>query len=775
MKNAVKLIIVMILSLLVFGCEFGGTKPINNDEEEYSYKIYIDNKELDFENPNIDMKVDDELLINIEKEVIKNNKSSYSIATFNIDINNDKLLDVLNVDGKTYLKALHGGTVGVTLKLSTGEEYQIVISITGGIDLVNPEIIINEEINRTVSLFENFDPLKNVQALDDIDGDITDRIEITGSVDTSNYGTYELEYKVEDAYGNQTVVQRNITVVWDYAVTFIGHAGSYYGIMNSEEAILYAINNLKYQAVEVDLKQTKDGVFVLSHDDDFNGVDIASTNYKDLKDVVYTASRKAGYPYQNGSVVKDQYSTKICTLERYLNICKETNTVAVIELKSSKGITNSDQSRMQALMNEIEACGMLNQVIFLASQYNCLIWTRQNGYEYIPCQYLVNSCESETILNRCINYDLDVSINVTGTATNSDEWLARYKAYDIKISTYTFTQYVNYDVVQSWINKEVDFVTCDWHLISRLSILKKTSEIQYHTVKFMDNDGTLLKEVQVKNNRTAVSPIMTDKPGYKFIGWDKDITNVTEDLVVTALYELEVYNITYVTTVSTISQGSWDSKDDFINDFYGDFFNWISENYQKIGMTLSSGTYSYTLHGVTVTFKDKDDIIAIDKYNYEKTLSNLIYKPVTRLSDDSCEIVLDENYFLNSSKYLEKYRAVDAWLINCINVGYPSYDKTYTPTSAGKIQIFFRMHQWVQGTNINPFNTLPVKYIEEVKDYHASMPTKLTYTIEDEFVLETITGDKEFIGWFTDKNYQTSISSIEKGSYGDLVLYAGWE
>ena len=85
---------------------------------------------------------------------------------------------------------------------------------------------------------------------------------------------------------------------------------------------------------------------------------------------------------------------------------------AVIELKSSNGITNTDQSRMPALMAEIKRCGMLENVIFLGSQYNCLIWVKQNGYTEIPCQYLVNSIESDTVFNLCAENGLDVSFNI---------------------------------------------------------------------------------------------------------------------------------------------------------------------------------------------------------------------------------------------------------------------------------------------------------------------------------------------------------------------------
>ena len=123
---------------------------------------------------------------------------------------------------------------------------------------------------------------------------------------------------------------------------------------------------------------------------------------------------------------------------------------------------------------------MINQIIFLTSQYECLAWTRRNGYDFIPCQYLVSTCEDQTYLNRCIEYKFDISFNVRDGVKNSDEWIKKYKDAGIKIATYTFEQYASYDEVQKWIDKGVDYVTCDW---------QGTQEI---TVKMEDNAGNYL-------------------------------------------------------------------------------------------------------------------------------------------------------------------------------------------------------------------------------------------------------------------------------------------
>ncbi len=384
---------------------------------------------------------------------------------------NDNTKGVIE-DGKLVL--LDEGSVELTC-----DYYGIVKTVSISIvkDTENPNLYFsdaNGEKDITISWGIDFNILDGVVALDNIDGDILNKVEMNPKFDSAKYGEQLITLSVKDSSGNEVSMERKITVEWNYSVQFIGHAGSFYGLMNSEEAFLYAVEVLKYQLVECDLKQTSDGVFVMCHDDTFGGYTLATTPWSVLKDVEVTKSRSSGIPATDGSIVKSEYTAKLCTLERYLEICKEYNAIAVIELKYSNGINNNDQSRMKALLQEIERCGMLNQVIFLGSQYNCLIWTRNNGYEYIPCQYLVNSCEAETVLQRCIDYNLDISIDIDGI--NGDDWLEKYKEHGIKISTYTFSQHVGYATVQQWIDKGVDYLTCDWHLMNKLNLPLKEEE-----------------------------------------------------------------------------------------------------------------------------------------------------------------------------------------------------------------------------------------------------------------------------------------------------------
>ncbi len=550
---------------------------------------------------------------------------------------------------------------------------------------------------------------------------------------------------------------------------FIGHAGCYLGIMNTEEAFINAAKIKGYKAIECDVKQTKDGVFVTCHDDKFADLSLATTNFADLKDVTITKTRGNG-----------TYTSKICTFARYLEICKENHAYAVVELKSSKGITSSDQSRMPALMKEIEDAGMLDYVIFLGSQWQCMKWVRENGYTNIPCQYLVNSCESETILQRCIEYNFDISVNIDETYQNSQAWLDRYHDAGLFISSYTFNQYQSAAVLQKWIDKEVDYVTCDILTEKDVTITPHASKnLPTHKVTFKDEDGTIYSEVQVKQGRDAFLPSTPTKKGYKFLGWEGNYQNVEADSVVLAKWELDTYTISY--NANAFEATTFTSKNAFIEEFYTDLFNWFSEKVGNIsGLTKNGTTYSLSANGSTATWQDVASLKAIDIYVFEKTIGNFIYKPIATKNSIDYIPEVDDGYFLNTEPYRSKYIELNAYFLYVMdnNANYNGYSHEYQKASSGRVQIFFRFQQWQQGTNIPQFDILPKKYIvSSLEDLQIVLPSNQTYSINDEITLEDATREGyEFLGWYLDSKCEgEKITKIDKGTVGNIVLYAKWK
>ena len=59
----------------------------------------------------------------------------------------------------------------------------------------------------------SFDPMAGVKAVDDVDGDVTGAVKVSGdTVDTSKPGAYTLVYTVSDAAGSEASVTRVATV-----------------------------------------------------------------------------------------------------------------------------------------------------------------------------------------------------------------------------------------------------------------------------------------------------------------------------------------------------------------------------------------------------------------------------------------------------------------------------------------------------------------------------------------------------------------------------------
>ena len=103
--------------------------------------------------------------------------------------------------------------VNVTYKVtdSSGNTTEVIREIVYD-DPIPPEL--NLEGKAVISLevgTEYEEP--GYTATDNCDGDITDKVEVTGEVDTNTTGTYTLTYTVKDTYENEATANRTIEVI----------------------------------------------------------------------------------------------------------------------------------------------------------------------------------------------------------------------------------------------------------------------------------------------------------------------------------------------------------------------------------------------------------------------------------------------------------------------------------------------------------------------------------------------------------------------------------
>ena len=112
------------------------------------------------------------------------------------DFNNDESLDLI----------LAGSTAGV-LEIHANNG----IGRLGLGDRIRPEIELLGEASVNIPAGQEYvDP--GATALDDIDGDITDKIEVSGSVNSTVVGTQSITYSVADRAGNSVSVTRTVIV-----------------------------------------------------------------------------------------------------------------------------------------------------------------------------------------------------------------------------------------------------------------------------------------------------------------------------------------------------------------------------------------------------------------------------------------------------------------------------------------------------------------------------------------------------------------------------------
>ena len=147
------------------------------------------------------------------------------------------------------------------------------------------------------------------------------------------------------------------------------------------------------------------------------------------------------------------------------------------------------------------------------------------------------------------------------------------------------------------------------NVTSDLTVMAQYTTNQ-HTVTFKDHDGVVLKTEQIDHGGSATAPADPTRTGYTFTGWDVGFTNVTEDLTVTAQYEIITYMVTFKDhdgtelKVETVDHGSSATAPADPTREGHTFTGW-DKGYTNVTEDLVV-TAVYAINVYTVTFKDHD-------------------------------------------------------------------------------------------------------------------------------------------------------------------------
>lgn len=126
-----------------------------------------------------------------------------------------------------------------------------------------------------------------------------------------------------------------------------------------------AAGNRSYFGIETDIHVTKDGKFVVIHDETVTRV--SNGRYSmNVEEVEASLLNEVTLPDKDGSIHRQDI--RIPMLKDYISICKKYEKIAVLEIKN-----HFQEEDLKRLVTEIEADGYLDSMIFISFDLeNCV-------------------------------------------------------------------------------------------------------------------------------------------------------------------------------------------------------------------------------------------------------------------------------------------------------------------------------------------------------------------------------------------------------------------
>ena len=372
----------------------------------------------------------------------------------------------------------------------------------------------------------------------------------------------------------------------------IGHRGSRTGVENTEQAFINGVTKHGCQALECDVKVTSDKKYVCWHDDVITTSFGLSSNCTIYTNTLATIQSKT--LTQTRKSVK--YTGKICTVERYLEICKQYNVTPVVELKWASGINSNDMSNFPGLYALFEKLDMVDDVIILTSMKASLEYIGQN-YPKLKCQYLVNYITSSNI-STCKSNGWDISSCYYYNSSNyvTQALVDQAHAAGVKVSLWTINSEADY---KKYAGYGANYVTTDDFIYKDLPELSGTDPNPAQAdVTWVLNGGTVSGTLPTTITSTYTIPTPT-KTGYVFLGWySTNSTSGTKYTTLSAGFKGTVYAVWRETKVTWVlnggkvyeEQAAVPSNEELMETFKADYNTYFS---QSIATTREFSNFLY--------------------------------------------------------------------------------------------------------------------------------------------------------------------------------------
>lgn len=149
------------------------------------------------------------LSLNGEEKIILPLLSEYEEKGAKAMFRDDNITKLIKIKGKIDNTKI--GEYIIKYEVSYKNKTKVIERKIKIVDQTNPEIMLNNNPDMLIYVDDKFeDP--GVIAIDNYDGDITDKVVIENNLDVSKIGNYKIIYTVTDSSGNSASIERKIEV-----------------------------------------------------------------------------------------------------------------------------------------------------------------------------------------------------------------------------------------------------------------------------------------------------------------------------------------------------------------------------------------------------------------------------------------------------------------------------------------------------------------------------------------------------------------------------------
>lgn len=205
-----------------------------------------------------------------------------------------------------------------------------------------------------------------------------------------------------------------------------------------------AAANRSYFGIETDIHVTKDGQFVVIHDETTKRVSLGEYDVN-VEEVEYSELIDIVLPDIDGN--KSRSDIRIPLLKDYISICKKYNKVSVLEIKNYFTFDN-----LKKVIDELVSLEYLNSTIFISfNMDNCL-----NIRKILPqakIQYLTQDKITDELINILVENNFGIDIRYTMLSKND---ITSLHKSGIEVNCWTCDDKT---VAEKLISMGVDYIT----------------------------------------------------------------------------------------------------------------------------------------------------------------------------------------------------------------------------------------------------------------------------------------------------------------------------